>query len=203
MDTGSTMDGEGTHAKVLEHASDVEDDDSVLIPPEARFDRHGECSAFKDTSDNHFETVQVAQESGSVSAPGDFLHPASTVDVDEVSSGFLGDGSGAFHGFFSAAVDLDGDGTFAGGEFHLLGDAGNVSNEGLTADEFGVEEVSSVFFAEGAKGRIGDVFHGSEAQGPIYIDVSDAHDGSVSRRVGDGDSEGLGNHTAKLQYGIK
>lgn len=127
---------------------------------------------------NHFESVEIAQESRAVSASCDFFDPAAAVDVDEVGSDILGDAGCFLEGFAVATVELDGDGAFFVGDLDFFDGAFDVAAEGFAIGEFGVDDIGAAFFADLAEGNVGDVFHRREADGVFEFHFSDGEHGA-------------------------
>ena len=114
LGTGTAMDGKRLDAAVLQCLRQLDDDPTIVVPAEARLDRHGDLHRLDDL------TYDLQHQGGATKHPAASAltcHPldgAAEVKVQEVRSRGLGDACRLHHRGNLAPVDLDGYGALLG-----------------------------------------------------------------------------------------
>jgi hypothetical protein len=134
------VEGEHLRSGILESAGEIRGGEEAVFVSRADFYGDGNFDSVDNGFDNFLGVIGVFEEGGSGTSPDDFRHPATHVDVEDVTSEAFGDTSGFGHDFGIATEDLDPEGTLVGVDFHFFVSLDGVVVDGHSAHEFGEHE---------------------------------------------------------------
>ena len=162
LGAGTAVDGEGLDAHVLEGFGELDDDLTIVVPAEAGLHGDGDLHGLDDLADDMEHDVGAAKHTATSALASDTLDGAAEVQVQHLRSSGLGDTGGFDHGLDLAAVDLDGYGALFGADLELARRASDLTDEGVSTEELGVDHVCTEAATEETEGGIRHILHGGQ-----------------------------------------